>query len=402
MKRCPHCYAEFPDKYRFCQHDRTPLVEVEVSPISKSLQEAQETLKTQFDDLKPKLNKAAFELRQRYPKFWDWVRGHIVLLGSMVGALVILFILYQVFLKPKPDADGNKAALPFKECQNTYKARVDAAYQTFLSEFAGQKYPNRSDAESRVNALLSNDRETYKKCTETAEIKYKELTARYQNDSDDITQFSNAFTAAGGERKSLDEIEGSSSLSAALNEKLGTVRASYPDSQRIISDLLGKSMDGWNFAYTSEFKNVKVIAPKLDGDTLILRTHLNLEDYNTKEPHFAVLEITYRLNSNGEWDYEGFSELLYTKPGVDYFIGNEIFLVGKWRWEANYATYRPDGTWTGTWDSGSEASGNWRIVNDNLVLTRGGQTWTSTKIVRFTKTELIVGESSPLRAVRVE
>ncbi|MGH9931921.1 MAG: hypothetical protein ACREA9_22200, partial [Pyrinomonadaceae bacterium] len=132
MKRCPRCYTEFPDKYRFCQHDRTPLVEVEVSAINKSLQEAQDALKGQLDDLKPKLTKAASDVRQKYPVVQAWIRGHIVLLGLIVGALVILFILYQVFVKPKPGADGSQMALIFKDCQNTYKDKVNVAYQAFL------------------------------------------------------------------------------------------------------------------------------------------------------------------------------------------------------------------------------------------------------------------------------
>jgi hypothetical protein len=108
------------------------------------------------------------------------------------------------------------------------------------------------------------------------------------------------------------------------------------------------------------------------------------------------------LNPNGEWDYQSLTELLYTKPDVNYFIGDNIFLVGKWRWESNTATYNPDGTWAGTWDNGAEAAGNWRIVNGNLVLTNNGQPWTSTKIVRFTKTELVIGDITPLRAERVQ
>lgn len=401
MKRCPQCYTEFPDKYRFCQHDRTPLVEIEVSPLTKSVQEAQKAFATQVDNLKPTAKKIADETRRRYPLVLAWSKRHIFLLSSIAVGIVVLVVLYYVFIKPKPGADGNKAALAFKACQNAYKNKVDTAYQTFLNEFAGKKYLNRGDAEGRINELLGNDRSTYDKCTQAAETQYQTLATRY-SDSTDTLDFSNAFTAAGGERKSSSDIEGSSSFYSKIDENLASIRASYPESQRIINDLLGKTMDGWNFAYTSEFKEVKIVNTKIDGDTLTIRTHLNLEDYKTKEPRFAVLDLVYSVNPNGEWDYQNFTELLYTKPDVNYFIGNDIFLIGKWRWDSNTATYNPDGTWTGTWDNGSEAAGNWRIVNGNLVLTNNGQPWTSTKIVRFTKTELVIGESSPLRAERVQ
>ena len=161
-------------------------------------------------------------------------------------------------------------------------------------------------------------------------------------------------------------------------------------------------MDGWNFENASEFKEVKIVDTKTYPDALILRTHLYLEGYNTKELKFTVMDLVYSLNPDGEWEYQSLTQLLLTTPDANYFIGTNIFLIGRWRWESNYATYNEDGTWTGTWDNGFEAGGNWRIVNGNLVLTKDGQTWMNYKIVQFTKTELVVGESPPIRAERVQ
>jgi hypothetical protein len=161
-------------------------------------------------------------------------------------------------------------------------------------------------------------------------------------------------------------------------------------------------MDGWNFESTAEFKEIKIVDTKIYPDVLILRTHLNLEGYNTKELKFAVMDVVYSLNPDGEWEYQSLTQLLLTTPDANYFIGNNVFLIGKWRWESNSATYNEDGTWNGNWDNGFEAAGNWRIVNGNLVLTKDGQTWMNFKIVQFTKNELVVGENPPVRAVRVQ
>ena len=228
------------------------------------------------------------------------------------------------------------------------------------------------------------------------------MSARYKNDAEGLTAFSNSFTENNGGSKAADEVEQSSSLFAVVNEKIQSIRAPYPDSSRIVKDLVGRSMDGWNFSYASEFKNVKIVKTKPDGDTLLLRTHLDLEDYITKEPYLSVLDLKYNLNSNGEWEYKGLTELLHNKSDVSYFVGDEIFLVGNWRWQKNNATYNPDGTWFGKSDDGGDMVGTWRIVKGNLVLTFKGQNWLNKKIVQFSKNELVVDETTPSRAERIE
>ena len=79
-----------------------------------------------------------------------------------------------------------------------------------------------------------------------------------------------------------------------------------------------------------------------------------------------------------------------------------FFLVGRWRWPDNYATYSGDGSWSGKWDNGSEFTGTWRIVKGNLVLTRDGTDWFSGKIVQFSKNEMLLGDTNPMRAERAK
>lgn len=331
-----------------------------------------------------------------------WVRRRAFLLSAIGGVVVALFIVYYAFIKPDPSADGKKAAAAYIDCQTAYKTKVDSVYETFSKEFAVQGYQTRADAERKLESLLAGNRQVYSTCNEAADILYKELMSRYRDDPEEVAAFSQAFNENNNGSKSADEIEQSSSLFAKTNEKLLSIRAPFPDSSRITKDLLGQSMDGWNFAYASEFKDVKIATQKPDGDMLILRTHLNLEDNVTKEQYFAVLDLKYNLNSNGEWDYDGFTQLLHDKTDVDYFINNELFLVGKWRWQGNYATYNPNGTWFGEHDNGANMRGTWRIVKGNLVLTFNGQNWLNKKIVQFSKNELVIDENSPARAERVE
>jgi hypothetical protein len=331
-----------------------------------------------------------------------WVRGHVVLLGVAGGVVVSLVVVYYAFIKPSPGVDGKKAASAYADCQTAYKAKVDSVYQSFLSGFTGQNFQTRADATRKLETLLKGERQVYDTCSDAANKLYDELATRYKEDPAGFDTFSSAFTENNGGSKSADEIEQSSSSLATVNEKIQSIRAPRPDSSQIIKDLVGRSMDGWNFSYASEFKGVQIADSRQDGDQLILRTHLNLEDYVSKEAEFAILDLKYKLNPNGEWDYDGFTQLLYDKADVNYFIGDQIFLVGKWRWPNNYATYNPDGTWFGTWDDGSPMTGMWRIVKGNLVVLLNGQPWINKKIMQFSKNELVIDENTPARAERVE
>jgi hypothetical protein len=151
-------------------------------------------------------------------------------------------------------------------------------------------------------------------------------------------------------------------------------------------------MHRWQFSYASEIKRVQVVSQRQDGNTLVLRASLSLDDYITHDRYHAILDLSYELDEDGAWKYSGFRELVYAQEGESYEIDGKLFILGNWRWKNNYATYNPDGSWFGRWDDGSTAKGAWKIVAGRLVLTRNGSGWVDTPIQRFTATELVVGE----------
>src|SRR5215213_1819989 len=399
MKRCPTCNHEFPDEYRFCQNDRTPLEAAE-----ETRPWHQQSVEAQVSKLKPQAAKALQQGRQWYQQkdVLGWVKGHALLLGAAGVGVVALFIVYYVFIKPKPDVDGNSSALVYRNCENSYKPKVDAVYQAFLNEFAGHSYSRRADAVNGLEQRLSQERRVYEKCIADAAMNYEKLARRYADDSEGYSEFSQAFLVAGSGPLAANDLEVSSQRFAAIDEKFRSILPPFPNSQRIIADLLGKRMDGWHFADAFEFKAVNTVNSKLDGDWLVMQTHLNLESLDTKAPYFSVVNVTYMLNSDGDWNYYDLTELLFNPPDVNYIIDNKIFLLGKWRWQSNSSLYEPDGSWSGKWDSGEEANGTWRIVNGNLVLTRKGNNWVNTKIMTFSKNELVVGEISQETAQRIQ
>lgn len=357
-----------------------------------------------IDNLKSSATGLAQESRQWFIRkdVFGWMRRHAVVLGGVGATTLLLLIAYYAFIKPSPSADGKRAALAYTDCQTKYSAKVDSTYQSFLTGFAGQNHQTRTSANQKLESLLTGERKGYDTCNQAADKLYNELTERYTDDPDELAEFSKMFADNAGGSKSAHEIEQASSLLVTVNEKSSSIRSPFPESSRIAKDLIGKSMDGWNFSYASEFKDVKIISQNPDGDLLIQRIHLSLEDAITKEPYFAALDLKYNLSANGEWDYDGFTQLVYDKADTNYFVGDELFLVGKWRWQANEATYNPNGTWFGKQDNGGELSGTWRIVKGNLVLNLNGRSWVNKKIVQFSKNELIIDETSPARAERIE
>lgn len=378
-------------------------VETHHQPV-ELLQPAQVNIAEQIEKMQVSLANLAERVGQWAARkdISGWAKRRALPIVATVGGVLVLTVVYYAFIKPSPRADGKTAALAFLDCQTRHKANVDSVFKSFLDELDNRHYRVRSDARQKLEALLSGDRQLYGVCAEAANAKYQELTGRYKGDSDSLSVFAKAFAENNGSRKAATEIEQASTLFAAVNKKIQSIRAPFPDASQITESLIGQHVDGWSFSYASEFKGVKVISRKLEGDSLVLRTHLDLEDAATKERYVAILDLKYGLNSNGEWDYLGQNQLLHSKADDSYLLGNDIFLVGKWRWEGNYATYNSDGTWIGRWDNGTQATGEWRIVNGNLVLTREGQNWLNSKIIQFSRGELLVGEGTPLRAERVE
>lgn len=340
-------------------------------------------------------------MQDSFARFHRWLqsrhvrekaRRHAPAAGVAMAGVVLFSGVYYGFVKPRPDSDGLSAASAFAGCRKSYEDRVARVHTTFLSGFAAQHHERRSAARGALEALLGAERPTYEACIQSAEDQYSRLVSRY-SDHEDVQEFLTAFSAGGGQRNSAIDIEQSSAGRAEVEDKILAIRASVPDSAVIVQNLTGQRMQQWRFSYASEIKRVQVVSQRLDGNTLILRTNLSLEDYITRERYYAILDLNYEMNDDGAWNYKGFTELVYAREGERYEVNGNLFIVGNWRWKNNYATYNPDGSWFGRWDDGSTTTGMWKIVAGRLVLTRNGSGWVDTPIRQFSASELFVGNS---------
>ena len=330
-----------------------------------------------------------------------WLRAHKRHLGSAVVALVGLVTLYILVLKPNPSKDGQRTGESFATCHTTYSTAVSTAYRDFLEGRPADTFTRRADARQRLDQLLGDARANLAACEQAANAQFASMTERYSDTPAELGVF---LAAAGSSTVPIapNELEQRAAGAAEVEAILASIMAPDPDSARIVADLIGRTIDGWRFAYASEMKEVSLMSREYTGEALTLRVKLQLQDYVSLDWFYAILDLVYHLDIEGEWEWHELRQLVYDRQGVDYLIDGEIFLVGRWRWESNYAVYHANGTWEGRWDDGTAGDGTWGIVSGMLVLTRGGRQWVRTPMSSFARNELILATKPPARAERVQ
>jgi hypothetical protein len=77
-----------------------------------------------------------------------------------------------------------------------------------------------------------------------------------------------------------------------------------PTVAKIQNDLIGNSVDNWNFAKLEEFKNTKMETPIInyDNSTLEIVANVDLVNYETLKPYKGQIVITYSLEGT-TWEF---------------------------------------------------------------------------------------------------
>lgn len=335
------------------------------------------------------------------------LRRRPLVIGAALALVVVASAAY-VFARPNPERDGRRAARGFLSCDNEFGQRLHDAADAFSKASARPQRPRRLDAQHALDAALVPARQAYDQCVAAASQRYATLFAKSQMHPDRVGEFVVGFDAGGGRGEARDAIErGSPAYRTALAFVHG-LHDAFPDSGRIVADLVGKQMDSWNFAFASEFAGVHVVRAPLVGDSLLLRTALDLRDYRTGEPWYALVDLVYSSDSVGAWRFQDLRELVLSEGQMTYRAGTTPFIIGRWRLvpqdtRGMSAEFAEDGTWQGGDDEGGHHTGRWRIVRDNLTLTDTDQsTLLSTRITSFTPRTFELGDATPpIHAERV-
>lgn len=79
---------------------------------------------------------------------------------------------------------------------------------------------------------------------------------------------------------------------------------SYPDSNKVKIDLIGKHIEGWSFDNLSEFKQIRIINQENDNNKLIQTIELILAKDNAVAQYNAQLLVSYALDSRNTWQIQ--------------------------------------------------------------------------------------------------
>lgn len=336
-----------------------------------------------------------------------WARNHRSALISSTAIIGLAFAAFYL-LSPKPQERGAVAGALFANCNAQLKAETETSYRSFASTLRAQPPRTRSQAEQGLSGVQESAKAAYANCLAEANARYEEERAKWVENPEKASVFEAAVAAARGSVEqwptsvAFDQIASAAPSFSLIRELITGIRPAAPDEARVATDLVGREIDGWRFAYLSELKSTYLESSSVRGDSLDLRVRLVMEDFRTQAPYAAIVLMKYVVRADA-WSLASMKELLLTStPAEDYRVNGEFFLVGRWRWSTNYSTFHPDGTWTGEWDDGSTGRGDWRIINGELVMTNNGMRWVRAKITSYTQRELLVESASggTLRAER--
>lgn len=331
-----------------------------------------------------------------------WSGRHVWGVGAAAIIVLVSSGAYAVF-RPTPENDAATVGAAYAACSDQMHRDAENDGRALLKAWAAGRPASRSAARQQMDGAYTQARTRFADCLASADSQLARANRRYIEKPERYSSFYAAFgQRTNGVSMTADQFDARSASTPEIQRVFESIRPPLPVDAMLIDNLLGTTVDGWRFAYPSEFISVGREAPVFVADTAVLRLHLNLQDYNTHQPYFAIADVRYTVNAADEWSYNGVRELyLATSDTLKYRPNGALFLIGKWRWAGNYVTYQPDGTWTGTWDDGSTYAGEWRIVHDNLVLTRNGYPWVNATIASATDSEIVLQGPEMPRAERV-
>lgn len=336
---------------------------------------------------------------------FNWVKANIVATGISLFILIGGFLAYKLFFAPNPEKAGREIASMDCDCINQHKIGISEAYQKMLGGFDNFGFTKRQEAYDKLNEIEKPLVENYEKCKDKVNAKAEKSYKGFKGAEFNVfqeTYLSNSCTkriygssvdstAVFSETSlySRDPILASNPLRSKILEKIDNINDPVPTIAKIKEDLIGKDFNSWRISYPSEILNIYVIKSENDQSSLRIETRLTFEDNQSKEKFYAIVNLFYS-NAGGQWLFNRVDDKLLIKPEQNYFVGRELCVVGKWRWERNYATYYSDGTWEGRWDDGSTTIGTWRIFLNQFILKKNGVDWVTGEIEDFNAKELKV------------
>ncbi len=219
-----------------------------------------------------------------------------------VVSFFVLLIAYNILFVTSPVTDGKKAGEIYNEYQNSLLQDQIKVYGDFLNKFDSYKFLSKTLANERLGEL-SNQRsaktnEIFSKQNET----YSKLRNRYVDNQEKMSRFDNTYSLTLGGNNNSDLQSQQSNLYSQIQNKISSIIAAEPDTNKIKNDLLGKSfVKGrmtWRFQFLSEILNSEIINVVRTNNYREYNLGFTLYDSNSGDNFKTKMIVSYNYNGD--------------------------------------------------------------------------------------------------------
>jgi len=245
-----------------------------------------------------------------------------IICGSWILINVSVYVGIYIYGRLQENSavkNGQIVADEYCNCNIKNNEELIKTNKSFLNSFNANQFKNRQEARNKLQDLLAAVNTSYSNCNSNAENKYNELRNKYNEKYKMLQKFDYAFSSQQSlcNPSNLSQLE---SLNSEVENKISSIKATEPDTEKIKSDLIGQQISGWRFSYLSEFKSTNILNITRGNDRIEYQIKFNLEDNNNNEYDCEV--ITVYIQNNEGWNLNNVSMLNITATRTN--------LDGKW------------------------------------------------------------------------
>lgn len=223
--------------------------------------------------------------------------------------VVLFIIIYILFLRPDPAADGKKAADAFCNCTEQYDSAMIAAGNTFINTFSTFNFQTRQAAADQWQQIQNPINNEYANCKNAAQDLEGRLSSKYNSNNNQYNTFQAALSSENGSCDIQNQSE-VTSLESDVQNKIASVVAPIPDINQVANDLSNIKFHPlrnatYNLSPTNQWTIEKVNQTTDSVDFIIDLSFMGPTPYTYSPPNYidpTQVLVSYSKESQG-WKF---------------------------------------------------------------------------------------------------
>jgi|GEM_PF-5781951 len=210
-------------------------------------------------------------------------------------------IVYTVFFKPNPIREAKALANNYCKCSDDLNKIKSLSYKSFNDSFQTRKFKSRLEARTALNEKNQVILASYNNCVQEANLQFSKRSADFRSGNKDYLNFQqtyNSIIAACNTRETNEILV----LQHDLDQKIKSITEPEPDIDRIKSELIGKTIPGWQFKYLNDFRSAEILNKVTGAERLEFQVKFDLFDNSYKSQHECEVMVVYLQDENG-WKF---------------------------------------------------------------------------------------------------